>query len=56
MKSFFRYTLALLGLVPVTLFAVEDGKYADFAGVKIHYPSTLILSMEDSCRASRRCP
>ena len=37
MKSFFRCALALLGLLPVQLMAVEDGKYADFGGVKIHY-------------------
>ena len=37
MKSFNRYAAALLGLVSVTAYAAEEGKYVDFNGVKIHY-------------------
>ena len=37
MRSWLKCTGAVLVLLPVQLAAVEDGKYADFAGVKIHY-------------------
>jgi pimeloyl-ACP methyl ester carboxylesterase len=37
MKSFARCAAALLGLAVVPALAVEDGQYADFDGVKIHY-------------------
>jgi pimeloyl-ACP methyl ester carboxylesterase len=37
MKSYARCAAALLGLAIVPALAVEDGKFADFGGVKIHY-------------------
>jgi len=37
MRSFNRYAAALLGLVSMTAYAAEEGKYVDFNGVKIHY-------------------
>lgn len=37
MKSFVRCAAAFLGLVSVQGLAAEEGKYADFNGVKIHY-------------------
>ena len=37
MKSFVRCAAAFLGLVSVSTHAAEEGQYADFNGVKIHY-------------------
>ena len=37
MKSSMRWAAALLCLVAAPAFAADDGKYADFNGVKIHY-------------------
>jgi len=37
MKSFIRCAAVFLGLVSVTAYAAEEGKYVDFNGVKIHY-------------------
>lgn len=37
MKSPIRIAAALLGLAIVPAFAVDDGRYADFGGIKIHY-------------------
>jgi pimeloyl-ACP methyl ester carboxylesterase len=37
MKSFTLHAAVLLGLSGAPAFAVEDGKYVDFDGVKIHY-------------------
>ncbi len=37
MKSFIKYATAFLGFVSVPAFAAEEGQYADFNGVKIHY-------------------
>jgi pimeloyl-ACP methyl ester carboxylesterase len=37
MKTSTRYAAALFCLASATAFAVEDGKYADFGGVNIHY-------------------
>jgi len=37
MKSFIRYAAAFLGLISMTAYAAEEGKYVDFNGVKIHY-------------------
>ena len=37
MKSFVRCAAAFLGLVSVPAYAADEGKYADFNGVKIHY-------------------
>ena len=37
MKFFTRCAAVLLGLAIVPALAVEDGKFADFGGVKIHY-------------------
>ena len=37
MKSLIRYATAFLGFVGVPALAAEEGQYADFNGVKIHY-------------------
>src|SRR5262249_47215687 len=37
MKSHIRIAAALVSLVSTPAFAVDDGKFADFGGVKIHY-------------------
>jgi pimeloyl-ACP methyl ester carboxylesterase len=37
MKSFIRYAVAFLALLCVPALAADDGKYAEFNGVKIHY-------------------
>jgi pimeloyl-ACP methyl ester carboxylesterase len=37
MKSFTRCAAALLGLAVAPALAVEDGRYADFNGIRIHY-------------------
>ena len=37
MKFHIRYAAAFICLASATAFAVEDGRYADFGGIKIHY-------------------
>src|SRR5262245_7068752 len=37
MKSFYRYAVALICLISGPALAVEDGRYADFGGIKVHY-------------------